>query len=171
MQSLEVISVNLWHILISLCNLLVLFLILKRFLYRPVKRVLAERKAALDGQYAAAAEARGAAEDSRRAWEERLGGAQAEAARLLEKAGETANIRGEKILSDAREKADGIVRRAEAQAALERRKAEADIRREIVDVSAVLAEKMLGREIHAEDHRAMIDSFIEEMEEANDADR
>ncbi len=33
MQSLDVISVNLWQILISLCNLLILYLILKQFLY------------------------------------------------------------------------------------------------------------------------------------------
>ena len=40
MQSLEVISVNIWHILISLCNLLILFLIVKRFLFKPVKKAL-----------------------------------------------------------------------------------------------------------------------------------
>ena len=36
-----------------------------------------------------------------------------------------------------------------------------EIKREIVDVSAAIAEKMLEREVNAEDHRAMIDSFIE----------
>ena len=33
MQTLEIISVNLWQILISLANLLIIFLILKKFLY------------------------------------------------------------------------------------------------------------------------------------------
>ena len=56
-QPLEVISVNLWQILISLCNLLLLFLIIKRFLYKPVKKVLAQRQAALQEQYDAAASA------------------------------------------------------------------------------------------------------------------
>ena len=42
MPSLDVISINLWQILISLCNLLILFLILKKFLYKPVRRVMQE---------------------------------------------------------------------------------------------------------------------------------
>ena len=54
MQSLEVISVNLWQILISLVNLFLLFLILKRFLYKPVKSVLEQRQKELDDQYEAA---------------------------------------------------------------------------------------------------------------------
>ena len=37
MQTLDVISVNLWQILASLLNLLILFLIVKHFLYKPVK--------------------------------------------------------------------------------------------------------------------------------------
>lgn len=168
MQSLEVISVNIWQILISLCNLLLLFLILKRFLYKPVKRVLAQRKAALDSQYAAAEEAERSAEASKQAWEEKMKSAQAEADHLLKKATATADRRSEQIVSDAKEKADGIVRQAEAQAALEHKKAEAGIKREIVDVSAVLTEKMLGREIKTEDHRAMIDSFIEGIGEDDD---
>ena len=168
MQSLEVISVNIWQILISLCNLLLLFLILKRFLYKPVKRVLAERKAMLDKQYAAADEAQSSAEASKRAWEEKLRNAQAEADHLLKKAGAAADRRGEQILSDAKEKADEIVRQAKTQAILEHKKAEAGIKKEIVDVSAILTEKMLGREIRTEDHRAIIDSFIEGIGENDD---
>ena len=48
MQSLEVISFNLWQMLISLANLVILFWILKRFLFKPVKKVLAQRQAELD---------------------------------------------------------------------------------------------------------------------------
>lgn len=43
MQSLEVFSLNLWQMLISLCNLIILFLILKKFLYKPVRRALEEQ--------------------------------------------------------------------------------------------------------------------------------
>ena len=51
MQTLDVISINLWQMLASLCNLLILFFILKRFLYQPVRKMLAQRKAMLDEQY------------------------------------------------------------------------------------------------------------------------
>ena len=57
MQNLDVISVNIWQILISLANLTLLFLIIKKFLYKPVKKVLQQRRDEIDSQYTAAAEA------------------------------------------------------------------------------------------------------------------
>ena len=43
-----------------------------------------------------------------------------------------------------------------------------EIKKEIVDVSTVLTEKMLHREINADDHRTIIDSVIAEMGENDD---
>ena len=48
------------------------------------------------------------------------------------------------------------------------KKAEEQIKREIVEVSGALTEKMLEREINAEDHRNLIDSFLEKVGEEND---
>lgn len=165
MQTLDIISVNLWQILISLCNLLILFLIIKKFLYGPVKKIMAARQAHIDEGYAAAARAEAEAEEKRAAWEEKLAEADAAANGILEKATVTAQRRADAILSEAEDKADGMIRRAEENIALQQKKAEAEVRREIVDVSALLTEKMLRREIRAEDHRALIDGFLEEMGE------
>ena len=165
MQNLDIISVNLWQILISLCNLLILFLLLKKFLYKPVRKVLAQRQAAVDEQYAAAEEAKTAAEADKAAWEAQMESAKATAAEMLASATASADRRGEQIVADAREKADRILRQAETDAALEREKATAGIKQEIVDVSALLAGKMIGREVNAADHRALIDSFIENIGE------
>lgn len=171
MQSLDVISVNFWQIAISLCNLLLLFLILKKFLYQPVRRVLAERHAALEKQYAAAEDAKREADNDHKAWEEKMRHAQEEADRLLEKAEKKAELRETQILLDARDKADGLVREAEAQAALEKKKAQSEIKKEIVDVSAALTEKIIRREIRPEDHRDIIDSVISEIGEDNAGDQ
>ena len=43
------------------------------------------------------------------------------------------------------------------------KKAEEGIKKEIVEVSTALANKLLEREINAEDHRELIDSFIEKI--------
>ena len=61
-QSLDIISVNLWQILISLANLLIMFLILKRFLFKPVQKMFAERKAQVERIYNEADENRSAAD-------------------------------------------------------------------------------------------------------------
>ena len=48
-QSLDIISVNLWQILISLANLLIIYLILKKVLFAKVQGVLNTRQQSGDG--------------------------------------------------------------------------------------------------------------------------
>lgn len=168
MQTLDVISVNLWQILISLINLFLLFLILKKFLFKPVKKVLEQRQKELDEQYAAAENAELQANEDRKAWEEKLSAADAQADAILQSATDNAKYRGDKMIAEAKERADGIIRTAQNEAELERKKAADGIKREIVEVSGVLTEKMLEREINAEDHRVLIDSFIEKIGDDND---
>ena len=168
MQPLAVISVNIWQILISLINLVLLFVILKKLLYKPVKRVLSQRQEELDQRYAAAESARASAEQSRLAWDERIRSAETEAEAILKQATDNAKRRGEEIVSDAKREASAVLAEAENDAALTRRSALDSIKREIVSVSGALTEKMLDREINTEDHRVLIDSFIEKIGDDND---
>ena len=168
LQSLDIISVNLWQILISLLNLLLIFLILKKIFYGPVKKLLADREASLSQQYAAAKQAQTDANEYRCAWEDKLRGADAEADAIVREATDIAKYRAAQIVDEATEKAKGITSRAEADAILTKKKAEDGIKREIVDVSAAIAEKMLEREVDAKDHRTLIDSFIDRIGEGND---
>ena len=165
-QTLEVISVNIWQILISLANLLLIFLILKKLLWKPVQKVMEERKAMVDKQFADAADAQAEAEADKAQWAEKLATADEEAAARIAEADETARRHGDRVIADAKEKAEGIIRQAEAEAELERQKATASMREEIADLSTVLAEKMREREINADDHRAMIASFLDEVGDA-----
>ncbi|MEE1043242.1 MAG: F0F1 ATP synthase subunit B [Clostridia bacterium] len=160
MQTLEVISVNLWQILISLLNLLILFLLFKKFLFKPVNKMLAKRQSEIDARYNEADEAKRLAEEDKSLWNEKIGTVKAETDEMIKKAQESAKRQSESIVSKAKEQADGIIRQAETQAQLEMQKAEESIKNEIVEVSTALANKLLEREINAEDHRDLIDSFI-----------
>lgn len=161
MQSLDVISVNLWQIIISLLNLLILFLIIKKFLFKPVQKMLANRQEELNNKYKAADDAVKRANMDEQYWKEKKERVEAEADSIIQSATDTAKKRSEKIVDEAKEKAEGIVRSARTEAELELEKAEDTIKREIVDVSAQLAQKILSREINIDDHRSMIDSVIE----------
>jgi len=163
MQSLEVISVNLWQILISLLNLLILFLLFKKFLFGPVNKMLAKRQREIDARYDAADEAKRMAEEDRLLWDEKIETVKAESDEIIKKAQDSAKRQGETIVTKAKEQADGIIRQAETQAQLEMKKAEEGIKKEIVEVSTAIANKLLEREINAEDHRDLIDSFIEKI--------
>lgn len=163
MQSLDVISVNIWQILISLINLVIMYLIIKKFLFKPVNNMLAKRQEELDSKYNAARDAQSKADKNEALWNEKIKSAKEEADDIIHKAADTAKWREEKIISEAKDKADGIIKRAEAEAELELKKAEAGIKSEIVDISSVLAEKLLAREINIDDHKNMVDSFIEKI--------
>ncbi len=167
MQTLDVISVNLWQTVISLLNLVLLFLLVKKFLFKPVKKVLEQRQKEIDDRYAEADEANAEAQESRKTWEEKLAGADAKAEAILQDATETARRRGDTLVDEARRQADSIIRSAQTEAELERQKAAAGIKQEIVEISGALAEKLLEREINEQDHRVLIDSFIEEIGDEN----
>ncbi len=169
MQSLDVISVNIWQILASLANLVLLFLMVKKFLYKPVKKMLEQRQNSIQSDYDEAAEAKEKALAAEKEYAEKLRGAKEEADGVIKAAVNIANEREKEIIAEAKQKADGIVRQAENDALLERKKAEEGIRREIVEVSSLLTEKMLEREVSADDHKHFIDSFIESIGDENDA--
>ena len=71
----------------------------------------------------------------------------------------------DKLLSDKKELEST---RSQSEAELERKKATDSMKQEIVEVSGALAEKLLERELNREDHKAIIESFIEEIGDGND---
>ena len=164
MQFLDVISVNIWAIIASLANLLILTLIIKKFLFKPVKKMVAARRAAIDDDYAQAKAAREEAEETRRSYEEAMAAAKMTGDQIIADANRTAEFRSSEIIAEARERASDIRRQAEADAVLERKKAEDEMKHEIANVSAQLTGKLLQREINEEDHRTLIDSFLNDLD-------
>lgn len=163
MQSLDVISVNIWQIIISLINLIILFLVVKKFLQKPVMRMLEKRQNDLDDKYKQAEMANFKAKEDENYWHDKIQSATKEAEDIISNAADSAKQTGDRIVTDAKEKADAIVRQAQSQAELEMEKAKEGIKKEIVEVSTLLTEKMLSREINKDDHKNMIDSFIEKL--------
>ena len=163
MQNLDVISVNIWAIVASLANLLILTLIVKRFLFKPVKKIVDARRAAIDNDYAQAQAARDQAEESRQNYEAAMAAAKQTSDQIIADATRTAEYRSNEIVAEARQKATDIRRQAEADAVLERKKAEDDMKHEIAEVSTQLTGKLLQREINEEDHKKLIDSFLSDL--------
>ena len=171
MQSQDIINVNIWLILISLCNLVILFFILKKFLFKPVKRILAERQAEYDAKFAEADDKLSEAEKVKAALDEKYAAADGEADRIIKEAKDNAERRGSAIVAEAKDKAGVIVKNAETEAELRMRRAEESIKDEIADVSVEIAEKIIGREVSEEDHRRLLDEFIDKIGENDGTDQ
>ena len=99
MQFLDVISVNVWAILASLANLLLLTWIIKRFLFKPVKKMMDARRAAIDEDYAQAKAAREEAEESRLNYEAAMAAAKQTGDQIIADANRTAEYRSNEIVA------------------------------------------------------------------------
>lgn len=160
MQSLDIISVNIWDILISLANLLIMFLILKRFLFKPVKRVMDARQAQVDKIYSDADQDRNEAAKMRQDYEQKLAAAREEADGLVRNAVQTAQRRSDQMMAEASGQASRMKQKAEEEIAREKQQMLQDVRGEISDLAVSIASKVVEREIDPEDHRQFVDEFI-----------
>lgn len=167
MQNLDIISVNIWSILISLANLLIIFLLIKKFLFKPIERILNERKSQVDEIYAEADEAKSKAEENLKAYTRKLNNADAEADKLIKAAVDKGNKLSDEIVADAHAQADSIMEKAKKDIALERKKTVNELKDSISDISFDIAEKLIEREITNKDQDDLIDKFIKEMGDDN----
>ena len=162
-EYLELISLNIWHIVVTIINLLLLMLILKKFLWKPVNKVMAERQGQVDDIYRTAEESAAAAERDRQLYSEKLSQAQNEAETIVKAATQRADRLGDEIIADAKKKAADTMKKAENDIEQEKKKAMNDLKNEISGISVQIAESVVGREINEDDHRKLIDSFIDQL--------
>ena len=159
-QSLDIISVNLWQILISLANLLIIYLILKKVLFAKVQGVMNARQSQVTEMYDAADQSRTDAESMKQEYEEKLAGAREEADKIVRTATQTAQRRGDQIVQEASSQASHLKQKAEEEIAQEKQRMLTDVRGEISDLAVSIASKVVEREIRKEDQDTFVDEFI-----------
>ena len=120
-------------------NVVIIFLIAKFLLYKPVKKMLQNRQKTIEDGYKRAEDAENEAKEHKEAYEKKLEGAKDEANDIISSAVATANARGKEIIDSAKEESQHIVNQARENAELEIKRAEATIKGEIVDVSTAQA--------------------------------
>ena len=165
MQSLEIISVNIWSILVSLANLLIMFLILKRFLFKPVQKMMAARKQQVDQIYQDAKENRDSAINMKQEYEARLAAAREEADGLVRNAVQTAQRKGDAIVAEANSQASHLKQKAEQEIAQEKKQMLQDVRGEISDIAVSIASKVVEREVKKQDYDGFVDEVIKNVGE------
>lgn len=164
-QTLDIVSANLWEILISLANLLILFVLFKKFLFKPVQNVMKQRQAQVDKIYDDAEQNRAAAVDMKQEYEARLDTAREEADTLVRNAVQTAQRKSDQIVSEASSQASHIKQKAEEEIALEKKQMLEDVKGEIAEMAVSIASKVVEREIQKADHENFVDEFIKNVGE------
>jgi F-type H+-transporting ATPase subunit b len=164
---LEFISIDAWTIIFQICNLLILLLLIRKFLWKRVTAVLEARQKEIDGIYDAAGKDRREAAQLKEDYTERMSSAREEADRLVKSAMDTAHTRGDTIVNEAKAEAAHLKQKAERDIEQEKRKAYSELMGEISGMAADIAGRMVEREINAEDHRELVEEFIKSAGEAS----
>ena len=149
-----------WTFLAQICNLMIQLVIFKKFLLKPIKQVIADRKAKADSEIADAQKLRTEAEAMKAEYEQNLQNACTEANQIVAAAQKTATARSEEIVGEARAQAAALKQKAEADIAQERKKAVNEVKDEIGGIAMEIASKVVEREISEKDHKDLIDEFI-----------
>ncbi len=149
------------NLLFTIINLIVLFIAMRVFLFKPVQKIIAQRQAEADRQFQEAADRMSEAENTRLRYEQSITEFDEKKKVILEEAKETANQEYHKILKDAKEAAAEVRREAmveaEGQKAQILKKTEQEIAELIVDA----AQKMIGGKTGAEVDHALYNKFLD----------
>ena len=169
MQAFEsFVGVNFFTMLSAWCNLLILFLFLKKLLFKPLKNMIDSRQKEIDDMYADAENSRTQAEEYKAEYEKKLEKATEESEEIIKNAMRRAKLREEEILREAGEQAARTVERAYEQVELEKKRAINEIKTEVSEMAIGIAAAVIGRDVDGDEHKDLIDSFIADMGDEND---
>lgn len=157
------IGLNPWTALFMLCNLVLVFLVFKKFLFKPVQKMIDDRQKEIDDLYAEGEQKRLEAEKLHEDYAAQLANARVETQKMLRDANTEASQQREEILREAKADAAALKEKAAADIALEKKKARNDVKDEIGSMAIEIAEKVVGKELNAKDQSALIEDFIRSM--------
>ncbi len=160
------VGINVWTMIFAWCNLLILYLFLKKILFKPVKNMIDSRQREVDDMYSDAEAAREGAIAMKSEYEEKLSSANAESEEILRTAQRRAQLKEEEILKEAEAEAGMIRRRAEGEIELERERMLGEIKDEVSEMAIGIASAVIEREVSEREHAALIDSFINDFDKA-----
>lgn len=159
----DFVSIGGWNILVTICNTIITFLIVKKFLFKPVRKILAARAEEVQAMYDQAEADRAEAAAMKKDYTESIANAKAEAAQITQSATRRATVRSEEILAEASRQATDLKKKAEQSIEMERKKAMNEIKDEIADLSIMIASKVVEKDINEADHKRMIEDFIDKV--------
>lgn len=161
----EFLSIDFFTALFTLGNTVVLFLVLKKFLFQPVMKMIQDRQREIDDLYADADRAKREATDLQNQYQAKLSDATQTGERLVKEAMERGQQRQDEILRQANAEAEAILQKAQADIAQEKKQAISEAKNEIAGLAMEIAGKVVGHSLQGADQEKLVDQFIAELGE------
>lgn len=149
----------------QIINFLILVAILTKVAYKPLLKILDDRKRKIADSIEFAEQERAAAEQLKVEYQQQLALARTEAQNIVEKAARLAEQTKEEILAQARAEHAKMVKAAQEEIDRERAKALSDLRSEVAALSIAAASKIIAKNIDAETNAKLVADFIEKLDD------
>ena len=149
------------NLLYTVVNILVLFLLLRKFLYKPVMNVIAQRQKQIDDDLSAARTSKKEAAAAMNAAQDKLRSVDTEAAARREAYEQQAETEKKQLLADAQKQAAAIVAEGKAAAEAERRHKLREADAQTTALARAMCEKLLARNLTEQDNARLLDDLLE----------
>lgn len=164
-------GINIPVLIAQLINFTILLLVLRAVLYRPILRMLDERRSRIEESLSAAERMKRQAAEADRQVQEQIEQARREGQALVAQAQEIAARIQAEAREQARADAEALLARARNEIQLERDNAIAQLRKEFADVTIRAAEKVIRQSLDREVHRKLIEETLAESALSGDGAR
>ena len=155
-------TVQPYWVLVAIVQFGLLFFLLQKFLWGPILRTLQTRAERIREGLDAAEAAKREREQMTVEVERLLGAARREAAALSERSTKAAEAAAADIRTEAKAEADRIRLRAKADAEQLHAQSLAQLKGEVASMAVLAAGRILGKEVDASAHRALIERSLDE---------
>lgn len=152
-----------WNLLFTIINLIVLYLLMKKFLIGPVMGIMEQRKAIIEEGFADAGKANEDAQKMKQQYEESLKNARQESERIMATARTEAKNEYNRIVEEAGEKAGRLLEGARQSAQAEQAQTMKELQSEIAGLAMSAAAKIVGENVEAKETSAY-DQFLQDVQ-------
>ena len=159
------------NLVFTIINLLVLYLLMKKFLFGPIINVMDQRKAMIDQQFAEAKERQDNAKELQEQYECALNSAIEESYQILEHPRKEANAQADHTVEETTAKVDAMLAKAQEDIRMERENAMRQMKGDVAELAMKAAAKVIGKNSGADQDLSLYDQFIEEAGDPDDSDR
>ncbi len=155
-----------WSSLMILCNVFILYIILRKFFWEKIKKFMDDRAAAVQDAIDAAEAVNKRADEKMANYSKRIANVEEEGREIIKASKQQADAQAQIIIEEARKQASDIIAKAEKTIEQEKAQAMEEMRKEIASIAMLAAEQIVGREIDNVGQDAIIDQAIEDARSA-----
>ncbi|GAB6153341.1 F0F1 ATP synthase subunit B [Desulfosporosinus burensis] len=154
-----------YTVVATVLSFLLLVYFLSKLAWKPLMKMMEERRTNIENMLASAENERQQAEKIKREYQEEMRKARQEAQEVIAKATKVSEDRAKEILTASHEEAEKIKKSALVEIERERDRAISEVKAQVADMSVLVAEKIIRQKLDMKGQGELIEQFIQEVGE------